>query len=226
MAQADIICPNSILFCALRVTRLNVDGTPAAGPNNAYVTDRAMTLTMTPDIEDGEDKVMIGGCDCINARYRGRDKLKGFSLALTSTAVEPGLMEMLLGATLISDGSDDPVPIGVNWPTQLSCSDGQQPPVGIEGWSKAWVDDRQDDGFPYIRWVFPMTFWQMDENELGADFLELALNGYTRTNENWGVGPYSDQVVNGEIIEFEPQGGFFFDDMIPAAGCGYQGIGS
>jgi hypothetical protein len=226
MPQADVICPNSIQICALRVTRLNTDGSAAAGPNNAYVTDRLMTFTMTPDIEDGDDKVLVGGCDCISARYRSMDKLKGFTLALTSTAVEPAMMEMMLGATVIADGSTLPVAIGVNWPTQLSCSAGQQPPVAVEAWSKAWVDDRAAPSYPYIRWVFPMSFWQMDEQELGNDFLEFSLNGYTRSNENWGTGPYNDQTVGGATIDLEPAGGFFFDDLIPDAGCGYQGIGS
>src|SRR3954469_18573682 len=95
-------CLAAIHLCRVRATRLNADGTPMSGPNNVYVTEKPMVVTVTPVIEAGQDKTLVGGCDCIIAEYRGYDKLKRFDLELDLGVMEPGLFEMLLGSTAIS----------------------------------------------------------------------------------------------------------------------------
>jgi len=206
-------CLAAIHLCRIRVTRLDSLGQPVAGPNNVYVSDKPIMIGVSPVIEEGDDKTLVGGCDCIIASYRGYDKLKRFDLELSQGVIEPGLIEMLTGASVVLQGGEIS---GWWWPSQLSCSDPVQPNVALEGWQDLWEDDRQATQWPYLHWVWPSTRWQIGDHDLQNDFLQPTIAGFTRSNANWGDGIFGDYP--------EPageQGGAFYDDAIPAAQCGY-----
>src|SRR3954471_14574536 len=123
-------CLASIHLCRIRVTRLEDTGAPAAGPNNVYVSDKPLVLGVTPVLEAGVDRTLVGGCDCIVATYRGYDKLKRVDFQLDLGALEPGLSEMLTGSAVITDSGDL---IG-NWfdDQQFSCDGPPSPNVCFE----------------------------------------------------------------------------------------------
>lgn len=211
------ICGNSIHLCFVRLTRLTSAGVAAGGSNGHVVSGNPMLLTVEPEIVEGDSKNLIGGCDCINASYRGYDKLLRWNLTLQMVALEPALIELLTGAGLQVNGSTEP--IGVDWPNQVLCSADAQPPVAIEAWSDLWVGDAQNPGSTrYIRWVFPMSFWQMDSFNLENDFLLPQFKGFTRSNSSFGDA-YAD-LPTGVIPS--ATGGFFYDDSVPTAVCGYS----
>lgn len=210
-------CLAAIHLCRVRATRLNANGTPAAGPNNVYVSDKPIQLGVTPVIEAGQDKTLIGGCDCIVAEYRGYDKLKRFDFTLDLAVLEIGLLEMLLGSTLITNGTSAD-PIGQWWSENaFDCSTPAQPNVALEGWQTGWQQGGPDAVWPYIHWVWPSTFWQIAPHTLQNDFLQPQVTGFSRSNAAWGEGIY------GEQPEASPGlGGFFYSTTIPTAACGYQ----
>ena len=208
-------CLAAIHLCAIRVTRLEADGSPTPGPNNSYVTNKPIQLGVTPVIEAGQDRTLVGGCDCLVATYRGFDKLKRFDLELDLGTLEPGLIEMLIGADAIIDTG---VPIGDWWPSSqtFACGTNPQPNVAIEAWQDGWADDAPDADFPYIRWIFPSSFWQIGAQSLQNDFLQPKLSGFTRGNPEWGLGIYGDQPEAAQSL-----GGFFYDTTRPDGACGY-----
>lgn len=221
MSQATAICPGSIHVCKARFSRLNSDGTFKGGSNNHVVTDSIMSVDFTPNIKAGESKEVLSACDCIDLAYRGTDKLLRFDLKFSLTKINVSLMEMILGASLLVDASTVPVPSGLVFPNQLSCSTGTpQPPVALELWSDAWQNDRQiDPPTRYIRWVFPMSFWQIDTSKLDNDFFSPSFQGYTRQNPNFG-NAYGDWPagIAGSLVG----GAFFWDTTQPAASCTYS----
>jgi hypothetical protein len=217
------ICPASIHICRLRITLLNADGTLKSGINNSYVTDKVISIDVKPNIESGEDKVLVSGCDCIAFSYRGYDKLKRFDLTIERAALEPALESMMLGGAVILDNSTIPVPIGAGFPDNLSCTSPVQPPVAVEAWSDNWVDDRAISPLRYTRWVWPMSFWAPSDAKLENDFFMPTIDGFTRSNPAWGAGPYLD---NGLGVIVPKTGGWFFTDQSPRAACGYRTVGS
>jgi hypothetical protein len=222
MAQASPICPTTIHFCAIRATRLDTDGSLAAGPNNAYVSNSPVMLGINPNVVAGESKQVISGCDCICVSYKGPDKLLRFDLDLELCALEPGLIEMLTGSALVTDDSTSPVAIGNSWSDQLDCSASTQPPVAIEAWASTWLDDAQAPApYAFTRYVFPMTFWQLDAWQVQNDFLVPKFKGWTRSNALWpsAGGIYDDYPAGAEL---GPLGGYFWDAELPAALCDYQ----
>lgn len=217
MPQATIQCPTSLHLCRLRVTRLNPDGTLATGPKNSYVTASLSHLNWTSVVDEGEDTTVIGGCDCIAVQRKGYDKLKRFTFELEMTEWEFPLMEMMLGASAILDTSTIPVPIGNQWPTTLQC--GQvQPAVAIEAWADAWDNDTQlPSPFRYMRYLWTQSYWQIGNGSLQNDFQLPILNGFSRSNAAWGLGPYNDQKYSAGTV-----GGVWLSDVIPVATCDYQ----
>lgn len=215
------VCPAAIHLCAIRVTRLDQLGNPLPGPNNFYVSANPIQVVVKPTIEAGADKTLVGGCDCIIASYRGFDKLKRFELELDMGKIEPGLMEMLTGAAAILDhtsGTAAGTPIGLWWPSQLSCTSPIQPNVAFEGWQDMWLDDAQMAvPYKYIHWIWPSTHWQISDATLANDFAQPKMMGYTRSNTQWQLGPYHDLPE-----ACQPQGGFFYDNNRPVASCAYQ----
>lgn len=211
------ICPTAIHLCKTRVTRLDQLGNPAPGPHNVYVSDSALDLIYKPVIEAGQDKTLVGGCDCLVAVYKGYDKLKRFDLELDLTKLETGLIEMLTGGSAIVAAGD---PIGMWFPSQIACSDAVQPNLCIEGWQDMWDEDHAYAGpaaYRYIHWIWPSSRWQLSDGNLQNDFNQPKLMGYTRSNPQWGLGIYADLPE-----PCKPMGGYFFDSHTPDAACGWQ----
>lgn len=208
-------CLAVIHLCRVRVTRLDALGNPLGGDNNVYVTDKPMVLTVTPTIEAGQDKTLIGGCDCIIATYRGFDKLKRFELELDLGEFEFALLEMMLGSAAILDGEDV---IGQWWnQNAFDCSVPAQPNVCFEGWQTGWDEDEQSTDHPFMHWIWPSSFWQIAAHTLQNDFTQPKMTAFTRGNSNWGEGIFDDLPES-----CEPLGGMFYTDDIPSAFCGYQ----
>ena len=209
-------CLAAIHLCRVRVTRLDSVGNPSPGPNNYWVSDKPIQLTVTPVIEAGADRTLIGGCDCIIATYRGYDKLKRFDLELDLGDLEPALMEMLLGSTAITEAADV---IGQWWTENaFDCSIPAQPNLAFEGWQTAWDGDAPAAALPYVHWIWPSTHWQIAPHTLQNDFIQPKLTGFSQGNSAWGTGPYGDLPEAAQ-----PLGGFFFTDTaLPTAECAYQ----
>lgn len=208
-------CLAAIHLCRVRATRLNADGTPLGGANNSYVTDKPMMMNVTPVIEAGADRTLVGGCDCILATYRGFDKLKRFDLELDLGLMEPALYELLLGSSAITSTGDV---IGTWWTgNAFNCSTSAQPPVAIEGWQTAWNESGPDATWPYIHWIWPLAYFQIAQHSLQNDFNQPRMTGFTRGNANFGLGPYGDLPEAAHAL-----GGFFYSTTIPVASCGYK----
>ena len=213
------LCPASILACGMRVTLLDDLGNVADVPNNYWVTANLIEIQTSPEIEAGTDLTMKSGCDAIIAAYRGPDLFKRFNFELSLGALEPGLLSLMLGGSVILDGTD---PIGMGWPNQTTCA-GEPPPfVALEVWSYSWDCLGQAPGTPYIHWTWPMTRWQIGQSVLGAsDFFRPALTGFSLANGQWGEGPYGD----GPGEDIPELGAFWFTaEAPPAAACAYQSV--
>lgn len=211
------ICDASIHLCRVRVTRLDTLGSPTPGPNNVYVSDNPIMLSVRPQVVAGVDRDLVGGCDCIINSYRGPDKLKRYELELTMGRLEWALIEMLTGADAITLGAGGTIG-GVWWPSQITCGSAEQPNVALEAWSDAWEDDHQESApIQYYHWLWPSTRWQIADHTLQNDFLTPVLTGFTRSNVNWGMGIYGDQPESAG-----PLGGVWQTDRIPTAACDYQ----
>lgn len=221
MPQLPQKCLTPLKLCAIRVTRLDADGTSAAGPNNSYVTNRITEIGVTTELREGTEQELLDGCGCPIVSFREDDAFKRWTLSVSVGALEFGLLEMMLGTDLILDSSTIPVPIGMQFVTPGDCGV-ERPLVGIEGWSRAIAYDISDPDLPYFHWVWPGVKFAPAPGDmtLGADVGATALAGTGVQNENFG-DPYNE-------LPEEPDGSgmVFLSDDFPTVACGYQTIGS
>jgi hypothetical protein len=180
-------CGVSFGVCAVRLTKVDSDGNVIAG-NNSYVSDKALSVAVNPNIEAGNTFSVRNGCGCSLARFKAPDTFNWFDFVFTEAALEPEMLNFLLGTTDIVDGADV---VGLNFDGALAC-DVEQPAVGFEFWTQHVVGSAQDAQFPWFHWVFPRTLWQPGDNTFAEAIANPVVNGFSRTNELWGRGPYGD----------------------------------
>lgn len=213
-------CFGSIQACRLRVGRLDAGGAPSPGANNLYVTDALIQIQTTYEIETGEEFTQKNGCGAICQTFKEDDKIKRVTLELQLCQFDYELLEMLLGATLIT--SDLVTPggaIGIDLPPSTA---GAQNGVSMEAWTKAWDGGEQPVsalGDPlYHHFVWPKTTWVPGQRTLESGILVVPVSGIGTENSTIGDGPANDFPIWG------PEGAelVFLDDTIPDAVCGYQ----
>jgi len=207
-------CGVSFGLCSIRITKVDAQGNVAPSPDNSYVTDNPLSITLTPNIETGNTVSVRNGCGCSVARFKFNDIFNWFDFTLATAALEPEMMAMMLGADTIADGADV---VGLAFPESVAC-DEDEPAVALEFWTKHVVGSGQDGTFPWVHWVFPKTVWQLSDNSFQEDATQPTLTGFSRTNALWGRGPYGDGPPDSQDIS---EGGYWKTDVDPpTANCG------
>lgn len=205
-------CGVSFGACMVRVTRLDANGNVIAG-SNSYVTDKVQSVAVSPNNEAGNSFSVRNGCGCKIASRRFPDTFNWWEITFTDAALEPVLVQFLLGAAAITDGADT---VGVAFPSALEC-DEASPLVAFEFWSENGVGSGLDGTYPYFHWVFPATHWTLGDNTFEEGPASPVLNGISQTNQNWGDGPYGDGPPDGEDIS---EGAFWATaDPLPDPAC-------
>lgn len=210
-------CGVSFGACLVRVTRVDENGNVIAG-NNAYISDKLISVGVNPNIETGNSFSVRNGCGCSIARRSFPDTFNWWEITLNSAALEPQLIAFMLGAATITNGADV---VGVAWPSALEC-DEQSPLVAFEFWTEHTVGSGLDATYPYYHHVYPAVSFVMGDNTFEEGPAAPTLNGKSKTNGNWGDGPYGDGPPDGEDIS---EGGFWAsDDALPSASCTAQAV--
>lgn len=200
-------CGVSFGLCAVRLTVVDAAGNVLAG-DYSYVTDKAISIGLTPNIETGDTFSSRNGCGCSIARFKANDTFNWFEFTFAKASLEPEMEAFLLGADTIEDGSDV---VGLAFPGALSCSE-DEPAVALEFWTKHIVGSGQDGTYPWVHWVFPKTVWHLADNTFEEAIANLQVAGFSRTNAQWGDGPYGDGPPDGQDIS---EGGYWKTDVPP-----------
>lgn len=201
-------CGVSFGICVVRLTKLNDNGSVQAGPDNVYVSDKAVSISVTPNVEAGESVTVRNGCGCKIASKKFPDTFNYFEFSFVQAALEPEMIAFLLGAGTIADGADI---VGAAFPSALGCED-QAPAVALEFWTEHQVGSGPDGTYPYFHWVFPSSVWQLGDNTFEQGAAQPTVNGFSQTNQQWGNGPYGDGPPDDQDIR---EGAFWATDVEP-----------
>ena len=205
-------CGPSFGLCAVRVTELDDTGNVTG---NFYVTNNPVSVTLTPNIETGNTFSVRNGCGCKISSFRGEDTFNWWEFTFSKGVLDPAMEAMMLGGDIITDGSDE---VGLNFPGGLACTEAPQL-VAFEFWTQHIVAGGSglDGTYPYIHWAFPASRWQLGDNTFEEDFATPSLSGFSRSNTNWGNGPYGDGPPDGVL---GPEGGYWKTaDPLPVGTC-------
>lgn len=208
-------CVGALHVVRVRATRLDETGNPDPGVDGAVVTSHPMRIALNPEVEEGDDLIQKNGAGEPCLVYKSQDYIKFWNFEFDNCRLDPALMELMFGATLILDGAD---PIGNVMPSGIP--DTTPLGVGLEFWTKAWDGDAQNVGKPYIRWVVPKSYWALGDNEFGAEFQPVSATGYSENNPNFG-DPYGDMPAGYTTANTGGKVAWFLDTVLPEATCGY-----
>lgn len=212
-------CASPVELCAIRATRLNADGTPADGPDNVVIPQDPISLQWTPNIREGDEHELIGGCGgCVIASKTDEDTLRRIDIEIQMGRLIPAVMEMLIDATVIEDTDG---PLGFKYGAKRPCGTPQNR-VMLEAWSKRWTeDDEQDPDWPWWHFLFSSVASVPAQQSLQSDFGPVTINGKTRVNSSWGFGPYFDAPVS---LGTDHMAVWATDEELPTASCDYSTI--
>lgn len=201
-------CAASLYACLMRVTRLNVDGSPMVGADNMVVSDALARVSWEPSIEEGTEHVQKNGCGAIKASFKTNAQVKRLDVTMDIVVPDPALQQILVGGEILADGD------GYSYPPLGELSEDR---VSLEVWSRAILDNDIAEINPWIWWVLPDTKWQYGARALAEEFMGLPFTGQANENLNWGNGPANDwPEASDRVVQH-----LRIDD-IPDVACGYQ----
>jgi hypothetical protein len=224
---SDTICLGERQACAIRATRLNEDCTVAEGEDNAVVTAALVTLTASPEVEEGTSYQPKNACDDIRwtaeepdniIRYTGDGELSDF---------DNELIELLTDAALLTGATGTPWE-GMNIGRAMP---GPDTPAGAGVALEIWVKNAVVGSGggpcgpagthpPFTRYVFPKVTVRPGDRTFSIDAGTFAFAIKASPNPNWGEGPWGDWQPAESMPEDAPYAAFW-DDALPETGCGY-----
>lgn len=205
-------CFKTLSLCRLRIARLDASGVPEPGAKNLYVTDSQISLTLGLEISEGDDFEVKNGCGDICFSFKDRDQIKGLNLELAVCTADPELTELLTGGDLLTSGGDT-----VGYALGSVGSVGNENGVSVEAWTKNISGSSLDADYPYVRWVFPKTFWTHSDRTFENGPITHSYTGEGQENVNWFDGPANDWDYTSDRL-FQYAG----DTTLPTAACGAQ----
>lgn len=219
-------CFGSIKGLVLRVTRLDDTGNPVIGPTGSAISAGFVSLAFAANIEAGEEFIVKGANGALCVNEKDCDQLKGYDLTVNLCQVDPEMYEIIGGVRPIPDYTTTNH-VGYATGESLRCSGG----FALETWS------RQSGTGGLIYWLFP---W-ITNGIVGGDVtiengpVTFVVNGRTKANPNWGVGPYDvvGQAPDGTLAGPLLDGGILDDEHYlmtattvapPVEACGYVAV--
>lgn len=176
----------SISGTHVRVTRLNPDGTPVVGVDSSYVTSSFMSVSMTPEYEEGDEFTQKAADGTVCATFKAPDTLKRVSLEVAICNPDPEFTEIIAGGALLTDGSTN----SVGWAAPEIGKDATPNGVSIEVWSRAIVDGKPAAVNPYWHWIFPYAVMRPSgDRVIENGMLANSFEGWAVGNEGFGDGP-------------------------------------
>jgi len=192
------------------------------------VSTAIVRIASSPEYSAGEDFEMKNGCGQLCVVMKNCDQLKRMNLSLELCTRDPALVELLSGASLLTDGTDI---IGYS---RRGVGKACPASVTVEIWTKAMsinntcppasVDDYSD-----ARWwrvVWPKATFTLGDVNFANEIATLTLNGFAESNPNLEDGPFNDLPAGVTLDTSSPE--HMFLDLVgpPTAACGYTAVPS
>jgi hypothetical protein len=172
----------------VRVTQLSSCGVPVTGCSTV-VSDGIISIGMTKEYEDRQEFFVKNGDGIFCVRETNPPILKWINLELTFCNVDPDIVGVVTGNSLVSNDAVSPVHTGFNE------EEGAVALVNFafEGWTRiagnAGVPctGGVEYGYALFPWVVEGTMGDVTYENGAANFV---VNARTRSSSPWGLGPY------------------------------------
>lgn len=185
-------CRSPLDICALRLSRLNANGSVPGGHTAGAVSlvSGIGSLKWTAQYFTTPDIAEPDGCGNLAVIVPPENLLKRYDVELDFLIQSDELHEIGYGASLVVSGA---TVIGHAVSLDVACgTPAVRNGVVVEGWAKNWICDEADATYPYRRVAFSkVKFSPADESrQRGPN--HLVLKGSTFENSTVGNGPFND----------------------------------
>lgn len=183
----------SVQGLIMRMTRLDKLGKPVIDPEASYVTKAFVSVSFTPEYNEGASiqTVNASGAKCLN--YKIPDTLDSVSLELSVCAPGPEITEILAGGSILTAtiGTED---YNTGWASPKLGSSGREDGssgVSLEVWSRAAEGDHDAYQLPYWHYLFPKASLRASGSRVieAENAVANTFEGSASGNINFGKGP-------------------------------------
>lgn len=175
----------SIAGAAIRVTRLNADGTLITSASGSYVMSTFISVSFTPEYEEGDEFTQKDANGGVCVTYKSPDTLKRVTLEVAICNPDPEFTELVSGGTILSTGGAT-----VGWAAPEAGVDANPNGVALEVWSKAIQSGKTAPTNPYFHWVFPYAILRPSgDRVIEQGIMANTFEGWALGNSGFGVGP-------------------------------------
>lgn len=194
--------------CVVRAAKLDTDCSPLGGTDSGWVTTGLVTLTATPDIEEGTVFEPKTACGAIAYTYERPDLVKRYNLSGEFIFFDPEGSEILFGGqTILGNASGDFNNEVIGWASPNYADVTASPPNGVyfEVISQVAAEGAGSciaggEGYPqYFGYIFGKVLFTPGERTFEDDFARQAFTGKATANPALYDGPWNDWPAQGYI---------------------------
>lgn len=199
-------CWESIRAQAMRVTKLDACSAPVIGAKSQLATDGFVSVTASPQYEDGTETKMTKANGRLAFVDKSDDDLKWFQIEAKFTGVNPDIGALMLGQPLVLDEAGNAV--GIRYGAMIRTNFGLETWTDIPGMTCASGAKM----YGYFLWPF-LKGARLADIKLENGALDFTLqNAISQPGSGWGKGPY-DVVLQAAVGEAPPVAGPLLTDI-------------
>lgn len=186
--MANLLCAKPLQGETIRVTRLDECGNPEYGDCAYAVSDGYVSVTLTPNTEEGERFLQRNAKGTAIVNQRSKPSLNWYDVTTVFQEVDMELFTIITGLTPYLDDQDNVIGFPVTE------SDFATANFALEAWmGNAEEECLPGDVFPFfgynlLPWVVEGAL--AEDIVITNDLITFTVVGRTRKGTPWGVGPY------------------------------------
>jgi hypothetical protein len=183
---------SAVMGVALRVSRLNADGTIKTGADASYVMDRFVTVSYTPVLDGGTTINLQAANGNMLVNYQTKNTLQRVDISLSLAEPDPEFLEMVAAGTIFVDDTIPASPKAVGWGPEAVGIVSNPNGCALEVWSLAIQGGRRASVNPFLEYVFPRVYLDPTGDRAFENAVQAQpFSGYGESNPNFLDGPDS-----------------------------------
>lgn len=191
-------CWSSIRGRVMRFTRLNTCGAPVAGAKNTLVTGGFVSVSMSPQYEDGESTRKKNAAGELCLVDNGKAALAQIDTEINFCDINPDAWNIVTGQPLVLDLDGNAVGLRIGETVSSNWA--------LEVWTDVPGVECDEEGLtPYGYFLLPFLFdGKIGDFTIEETAMDLSLTSSTKRGSGWGLGPYNVDLNEPELPATEP----------------------
>jgi hypothetical protein len=186
--MTNLLCAKPLQGETMRVTLLDECGNPEYGECAYAVSDGFVSITMTPNVEEGERFLQRNAAGRAIVNQRSAPNLNWYDVSIVFQEVDPELFTIVTGLPPYMDDQDRVIGFPVT-ESQFATAN-----FALE----AWMGNAEEEclpGDPYPFFGYNLLPWVVEgalseDIVITNDLITFTVVGRTHKGTPWGVGPY------------------------------------